>query len=748
MRPVWVSAVAFVAAALMCLAMAVFVAGALQARSTRHVNRALASNDLTWALATADGLIVTLTGTAPTEAMRFRATTVAGRVVGPGRVVDHMGVTPAKALTAPRFSLELLRNDDGVSMIGLVPNDWDSATLTEAAAAVATEDNLANMLETADFAIPEGWVAAVDFGLVALRLLPRSKISIAADRVIVTAISDSPAQKRRFEADLGRAMPAGLIVDVRISAPRPVIAPFTLRFVIDGDGPRFDACAADSDRARARIVAAARRAGMPGTPACTQGLGAPSPRWSEAAEAVIGAMAELGAGSVTMSDVDVTLIAGSSVAQADFYRVIGELTARLPDVFSLKATLVPAAQAEGAQGPARFTATRSPEGAVQLRGRILDDQMRAAAEAFARARFGSANVYVATRLDESLPPDWGTRVLAGLAGLAELASGSVLVEPERVQIKGITGNQGARAEIARVLSNGLGQGAAFAVDVTYDERLDPARALPTPAECLALATRVLERRQVSFAPGKADIEGDSASVIDDLATALSDCAGATLEIGGHTDSQGRAESNLALSQQRADAVLAALAARRLDVSAMTARGYGAAEPIADNATEEGRVANRRIAFRLVPPEVPVPLPGLEPADATPEDDGEATLTPDPVPENDVFALDPEAGEPMGDAGDMSVGEDGTLIEDPESPAPVSESGVADSGPARIADAIVAPDPDEAGPDAGALVRDALAAPGPAPPTADPAADRPAGSATDWQADTEMPGLRPLRRPEE
>lgn len=746
-RPFLLTVAAFVSAAALCLGMAIFVADALQSRSARHVTRALAANDLPWASASADGLIVTLTGIAPTEALRFRATTVAGRVVGPGRVVDDMGVTPARALTAPRFSLELLRNDDGVSMIGLVPSAWDSATLAETAGTVATDGNLANMLETADFAIPEGWVPAVDFGLVALRLLPRSKISIAADRVTVTAISDSPAQKRRFESDLGRAMPQGVAVDVIISAPRPVIAPFTLRFVIDAEGPRFDACAADSDRARTRILMAARRAGVPGTPACTQGLGAPSPRWADAAEAVIAAMAELGAGSVTISDVDVTLIADASVAQADFDRVIGELTTRLPDVFSLKSSLTPRPQEAGVQGPAQFTATRSPEGAVQLRGRLVDDRMRDATDAFARARFGSDNVYVATRLDEGLPSGWGVRVLAGLAALAELASGSVLVEPDRVQVKGVTGNQGARAEIARLLSDRLGQGAAFAVDVSYNERLDPARGLPSPEECLELATGVLDRRQIGFAPGKADIEADAAGVIADLATALVDCAGAPLEIGGHTDSQGRAESNLALSQQRAEAVLEALSERRLDVSAMTARGYGATEPIADNGTEAGRVANRRIAFRLVPPESPVALPGLEPAE--PEDDGEAVLTPDPVPEDEVPMLEDEAGEPMGDAGDMPVGDDGAPLPESAEPPPTTDSGVAEALAAPETDA-PAPAPSDSAtastsdaPDPAALVRGALATPEPGA-----AVSPPATAAADWQDDPDMPGLRPLRRPEE
>ena len=72
-----------------------------------------------------------------------------------------------------------------------------------------------------------------------------------------------------------------------------------------------------------------------------------------------------------------------------------------------------------------------------------------------------------------------------------------------------------------------------------------------------------------------------------------------MEIGGHTDSQGRETMNLNLSQQRADAVLNGLLARGVLTSNLTAKGYGETVPIADNGTEEGREENRRIEFVLV-----------------------------------------------------------------------------------------------------------------------------------------------------
>ncbi len=87
--------------------------------------------------------------------------------------------------------------------------------------------------------------------------------------------------------------------------------------------------------------------------------------------------------------------------------------------------------------------------------------------------------------------------------------------------------------------------------------------------------------------------------INKIVIILNRCKQAAFEIGGHTDSQGREEMNLKLSQHRADAVLDSLLARNMLLGDITAVGYGETQPIADNETEEGRQENRRIAFKLL-----------------------------------------------------------------------------------------------------------------------------------------------------
>lgn len=595
--------VTFTLAGALAAVAATFAAQLVEDSSVVGVRRALDAERLTWADADADGLQLFLIGTAPSEAERFRALTVAGRVVDAARVIDQMDVEDSAELAPPDFSIEMLRNDSGINLIGLIPAETDREALREAAASVVPESQVSDLLETADYPAPEGWGESLDFALAALKTLPRSKISLTAERVAITAMTESEADRRTTASRLTRAVPDGTQLALDLSAPRPVITPFTLRFVIDEErGPRFDACSADTEETRERIISAARRAGLEGQALCRIGLGVPSRNWGAATEMGIEAVAALGGGTITFSDADVTLIAPLGTDQSQFDRVAGDLEARLPEVFALDAVLpVPEATVEG-QGPAEFVAIRSPEGMVQLRGRVAGEMARRTADSFARAKFGSDTVYMAARVDDGLPASWSIRVLAGLEALSFLENGAVTVTRDSVKVFGNTGREAASADIAALLATKLGEGSTYDIDVTYQEQLDPIASQPTPEQCEEAIGAIVSTRKINFEPGSATLDRDAQGTLDDIAEVLKECGAIRLEIGGHTDSQGREVMNQQLSQARAQSVLNALRERRVLTSSFTAKGYGETAPIADNKTEEGREANRRIEFRLIRPE--------------------------------------------------------------------------------------------------------------------------------------------------
>lgn len=601
LSPLWLGLGGFAAAALLSFGAAWGLAEAIEGATLRAVKVKLVASGHDWADVTTDGLTVTLTGTAQSEAQRFAVTSLVAQLVGPGRIDSQIEVTPPKRVEAPRFSVEILRGDEGVQLNGLLPEGEDLARLTEAAKALPGTPM--TTLETAAYAAPEGWDQALAFGTQALTLLPRAKISVSAEAVRVVAIAGSEVEKRQWEATLARSAPPGVKVQVDIAAPRPVLTPFTLRYVLDQRGGRFDACSADTEAAKAKILSAA---GIEA--ACTVGMGVPSPSWAEATSAAIAAVKAMGGGVVTFSDADITLEAGPEVTQAAYDQALGDLRAALPDVFSLDAR-----QAEKATAapPVLFTATLDAKSHMaQLRGPLGDERMTKAVAALARSHFGVARVQMATVVAPGLPEGWTARVFAGLDALAVLDSGMLMVRADQVEVTGVSGLKTASDRISQLLSGKLGQGQSFKVNVNYDKALDPMAGLPTPTECLERVQSVLERRKITFDPGSAEIAADSAGVMDALATALRNCGPIRIEIGGHTDAQGSAGGNLALSKARAQAVLVALQGRTVDVSGMTATGYGEGVPIADNGTEAGREANRRIEFKLMDGSAAPSLAGL------------------------------------------------------------------------------------------------------------------------------------------
>ncbi len=597
----------------------------VEKRSLAAVADALVTNDHSWVSVHIDGLRVELTGNAPDEATRFRALSVANGIVDAERIIDSMDVVDAVAIKAPKFSIEILRNDTGVTIIGLIPASTDRDEIVNSITQIANGKQVTDMMDATDYPAPEQWDTALKFGLDALYNLPKSKISITAKRVAITAISSSSDEKRRIEADLAQAAPNGLTLVTNISAPRPVITPFTLRFIIDGDVVRFDACSADTEKTHAMIIKAALEAGLNDQTDCTIGLGVPTPSWGAAVASGIAALKDMGGGSITFSNADVTLVALDTTLPATFDRVVGELEEALPEVFSLHSVLPEPVNIDGTgagAGPPEFVATRSPEGQVQLRGRVTDERTRAAVDSYAQARFGSTSVYGATRLDEELPDGWPLRVLAGVEVLAELAQGSVVVQENYVEVRGVTGNPDASANIARLLSEKLGASEDYGIDVTYEKKLDPVAGLLKPAECVDEINSVLTERKISFDPGSAELDTGGRAVVDRLAEILKGCDKAKIEIAGHTDSQGRETMNLTLSQSRADAVLQGLMARRVLTAGLSSVGYGEVAPIADNDSEEGREANRRIEFTLIVPEkIEEEATALEQMETAPEATG-------------------------------------------------------------------------------------------------------------------------------
>ncbi len=101
---------------------------------------------------------------------------------------------------------------------------------------------------------------------------------------------------------------------------------------------------------------------------------------------------------------------------------------------------------------------------------------------------------------------------------------------------------------------------------------------------------------VTFASGKADLTPESEKVLMKALNTLNAYPDMKVEIRGYTDSRGSAKANKKLSLRRANAVRNWLLSKGIEPSRVIAKGYGEANPIANNSTPEGRRLNRRIEF--------------------------------------------------------------------------------------------------------------------------------------------------------
>jgi outer membrane protein OmpA-like peptidoglycan-associated protein len=103
---------------------------------------------------------------------------------------------------------------------------------------------------------------------------------------------------------------------------------------------------------------------------------------------------------------------------------------------------------------------------------------------------------------------------------------------------------------------------------------------------------------VLFSSSKAVLLPAARAALDNVADALVLTPERHITILGHTDAQGSAQSNMDLSQRRADAVRLYLISRGVDAAHVEANGMGQEQPIAENTTAEGRANNRRVEIVL------------------------------------------------------------------------------------------------------------------------------------------------------
>ena len=131
---------------------------------------------------------------------------------------------------------------------------------------------------------------------------------------------------------------------------------------------------------------------------------------------------------------------------------------------------------------------------------------------------------------------------------------------------------------------------------------DAARALgeaPEAEQCQTAFNTLLEGRVVNFETGSAQIAEESCVLLAGLADIAKRCVDYRVEVRGHTDAQGDAVANQALSERRAQSVADYLVRAEVAPDQLGITGLGETEPLDTSGSEEGDARNRRIEFRVL-----------------------------------------------------------------------------------------------------------------------------------------------------
>lgn len=191
--------------------------------------------------------------------------------------------------------------------------------------------------------------------------------------------------------------------------------------------------------------------------------------------------------------------------------------------------------------------------------------------------------------------------LAGCASMSNQQKGAVIGAGSGAVIGGVIGNQAGNTAVGAIIGAAVG-GAAGAYIGNYmdDQAEEIERDLEgATVERIGEGIKITFDSGILFAVDRSELQPAAQQNLTDLAVILNKYADTAILIEGHTDSSGSDDYNLGLSRNRAQAVANHLEGLQVLPTRFTIMGYGESQPVADNATAEGRAANRRVELAIM-----------------------------------------------------------------------------------------------------------------------------------------------------
>jgi len=260
---------------------------------------------------------------------------------------------------------------------------------------------------------------------------------------------------------------------------------------------------------------------------------------------------------------------------------------------TLGLAFVGAVQAQTAGAPGALVETTPAAGAkgeqVVAGGQVPDEATRVAVIEALRRIYGPSGVIDKIEVVNtvSMPANWAANVQRLITpALKDIHRGQFQIEGTQMALSGEVGNEALRQKIVSDMANSL--------NPTYTIK----NSLRVPVSEQITVDQALANRTIEFELGSATLTRKGRDILDEMAPILQKLTNKSVAVIGHTDNAGSRASNLALSQSRAEAVKGYLVGKGIDPMTLTTSGVGPDQPVANNATDEGRSRNRRIEFRV------------------------------------------------------------------------------------------------------------------------------------------------------
>ena len=544
--------------------------------------------DLSEGLAAMTDGTLSLKGTA-LSAEAYLATRRAFSGAVPSAVaLGPVDVTPARA---DPFVWSASFDGEAVLLAGFVPNDVVKDTLVTMARSVMPNATVTDETNIAS-GEPQGFAEAATFAIGALGRMRQGGVMLDGLTLDMAGEARSVDDYQAIVSGVGGPLPEGLVLVASEITPAKVE---TYGWSGSKDGDSVVLTGFVPTLAGRDVVADAAESAFAGLAVDNQvkvAAGEPKMDWIGAIKFAMEQLAGLERGRVELGDRTYT-IEGEARDSDAFARLVATNSRTLPASLELSHASISPPKAS----PYVLSARRDGKKVI-LAGYAPSESDKTDLLDTASRVFPDADVEDDIAFGSGAPPDFATAAAVALDAAARLAGGRAEMTDTRIKVKGEVYFLRAMEQIEAATAEAVPDG--YTLDMTIMTRqigqpLDP-------TQCRDRLQSDLKIGRIEFEGGQSTLLESSLGLLDRVAGTLLRCGDVGIEVAAYADSDGSAEQNKILTQARAEMVVDYLIDVGVKREQLTAMGYGEDNPIADNATEEGKRANRRIEFAVQLPD--------------------------------------------------------------------------------------------------------------------------------------------------